>query len=123
MNIDITAALLVLRPNSSFSVIGNDYSGIKWYSDDEVPTEDEVNNKIAELQAAEPMKLLRETRNRLLAETDWTQNRDVVLLNDIDWKQYRQDLRDLPTSSSFTPKLDSHGKLDMSSVIWPLKPS
>ena len=47
MNIDITAALLVLRPNSSFSVIGNDYSGIKWYSkDSKVPTEEEVNNKI-----------------------------------------------------------------------------
>ena len=71
MNIDITAALLVLRPNSSFSVIGNDYSGIKWHSDDEVPTEEEVNNKITELKAAEPHKLLREERDKRLTACDW----------------------------------------------------
>ena len=88
-----------------------------------MPTEDEINAKIAELEAAEPARQVREIRNRLLAESDWTQSRDVVLLNDTTWKQYRQDLRDLPASASFTPKLDSNGNLDMSSVTWPLKPS
>ena len=77
----------------------------------------------AELEAAEPARQVRVIRDRLLAESDWTQNRDVVLLNDTTWKQYRQDLRDLPASASFTPKLDSNGDLDMSSVTWPLKPS
>ena len=38
---------------------------------------------------------LRFARNELLAETDWTQNRDVTLSNDADWKTYRQELRDL----------------------------
>ena len=93
------------------------------------PTEKECIDGLAAMQAAwdfenaNPATLVRKIRDRLLAESDWTQNRDVVLLNDITWKRYRQDLRDLPASASFTPKLDSNGNLDMSSVTWPLKPS
>ena len=93
------------------------------------PTEKECTDGLAAMQAAwdfenaNPATLVRKIRDRLLAESDWTQNRDVVLLNDTTWKQYRQDLRDLPASASFTPKLDSNGELDMSSVTWPLKPS
>ena len=93
------------------------------------PTEKECIDGLAAMQAAwdfenaNPATLVRKIRDRLLAESDWTQNRDVVLLNDTTWKQYRQDLRDLPASASFTPKLDSNGNLDMSSVTWPLKPS
>ena len=123
MNIDITAALLVLRPNSSFSVIGNDYSGIKWHSDDEVPTEEEVNNKITELKAAEPHKLLREERDKRLTACDWvvakhTEPRKMV---PEDWKRYRQALRDLP-SISYRPELDENGRLNMDSVAWPTPP-
>ena len=93
------------------------------------PSEKECTDGLAAMQAAwdfenaNPATLVRKIRDRLLAESDWTQNRDVVLLNDTTWKQYRQDLRDLPASASFTPKLDSDGNLDMSSVTWPLKPS
>ena len=123
-NIRITDALQALRPNSEYSVIGNVYSGINWLDKSQTkPTEDEINAKIVELETAEPARQVREIRDKLLAESDWTQNRDVVLLNDITWKRYRQDLRDLPASASFTPKLDSNGDLDMSSVTWPLKPS
>ena len=46
------------------------------------------------------MKKLREKRNILLAESDWTQSRDVTLSNDADWKTYRQALRDLPANTS-----------------------
>ena len=93
------------------------------------PTEKECTDGLAAMQAAWdfenaiPATLVRKIRDRLLAESDWTQSRDVVLLNDTTWKQYRQDLRDLPASASFTPKLNSNGDLDMSSVTWPLKPS
>ena len=38
---------------------------------------------------------VRQVRNQKLAETDWTQNRDVTLSNDADWKTYRQSLRDI----------------------------
>jgi hypothetical protein len=78
-----------------------------------------VNDKKTELVNAEPMRLLRVERNRLLAETDWMANSDVTLADN--WKTYRQQLRDLPASAS--PKLSSNGSLDMSSVTFPTKPS
>ena len=71
------------------------------------------------LQSREPMRLLRVERDRLLAETDWTALGDVTMSNNM--KTYRQQLRDLPASS--TPKLDSNGRLDMTSVTFPTKPS
>lgn len=120
----IAEAIAALKPGAEWSLNGEDYSGLTWLDETQImPTEDEINAKVAELEAAEPARQVREIRDRLLAESDWTQNRDVVLLNDTTWKQYRQDLRDLPASASFTPKLDSNGNLDMSSVTWPLKPS
>ena len=122
--IRVSDALVALRPGAEWNITGNVYDGIEWLDKNQsLPTEDEINEKIAELEVAEPARLVREIRDRLLAESDWTQSRDVVLLNDTTWKQYRQDLRDLPASASFTPKLDSNGELDMSSVTWPLKPS
>ena len=124
MKITIVEALIALKPKAQFILRGDTYAGLEWLDETQTkPTEDELNAKIAELEAAEPARQVREIRDRLLAESDWTQNRDVVLLNDTTWKQYRQDLRDLPASASFTPKLDSNGDLDMSSVTWPLKPS
>jgi hypothetical protein len=79
----------------------------------------QVSAKKTELVNAEPMRLLRVERNRLLAETDWMANSDVTLADN--WKTYRQQLRDLPAGSS--PKLSADGSLDMSSVTFPTKPS
>ena len=78
-----------------------------------------VSDKKAALEAAEPMRLLRVERDRLLAETDWMGNSDVTMASN--WKTYRQALRDLPAGAS--PKLPSDGTLEMSSVTFPTKPS
>tara|TARA_Y100001973_G_scaffold2783_1_gene4247 strand:- start:39 stop:449 length:411 start_codon:yes stop_codon:yes gene_type:complete len=77
-----------------------------------------VSAEKKKLVDAEPMRLLRVERDRLLAETDWTALGDVTQSSDM--KTYRTKLRDLPASSS--PKLGSDGRLDMSSVSWPTKP-
>ena len=119
-----TRALEVLKPNSEWAVTGDQYSRLTWLDKSQTkPTEDEVNTKIAELEAAEPFRLLRIERNKLIAETDWTQLKDIDLdiIRERNWKNYRQALRDLPAKSN--PKLDSFGDLDMSSVNWPDKPS
>ena len=55
---------------------------------------------------------VRGNRNKLLAESDWTQNRDVVLSNDAEWKTYRQALRDLPANTT-----------DWTNPPWPTKPN
>ena len=86
-------------------------------------TWEQVKTKYDELVSTEPLKLLREERNKLIAATDWTQLKDIDLdiIRERNWKNYRQALRDLPSKSK--PKLDSNGDLDMSSVSWPDKPS
>jgi len=109
----VADALIALEPNAQWTIRGaGGYSDIQWRSDDiTIPTEDAVNAKITELEAAEPMEYLREVRNAKLAETDWTQSRDVTLTNDADWATYRQALRDITDTYS-----------DLDSVVWPTKP-
>ena len=124
MKITIIEALTSLKPKAQWNLIGFDYSGLEWLDKTQTkPTEEEINAKIAELEAAEPFRLLRIERNRRLAETDWTQLKDVDLdlIRERNWKNYRQVLRNLPSVSD--PKLNSYGDLDMSSVTWPDKPS
>ena len=110
-----------LKPNTDWTWRGNEYSGLEWLDSSTKPTETELNTELTRLNNAEPMRLLRVERNRLLTASDWTQSRDLTLSNDADWKTYRQALRDLPASAS--PKLDSDGNLDMSSVTFPTEPS
>ena len=122
--ITLMDAVQALKPGAECNIRGNVYSGIEWLDKTQtIPTEEEVNAKMKELTDAEPMKLLREKRNKLIAETDWTQLKDISLdsIREKNWKEYRQALRDLPNGS--TQKLDSYGNLDMSSVTWPDKPS
>ena len=122
--ITLMQAIQALRPGAQCRISGDTYNGIMWDDKDQtLPTEEELNNKIAELEAAEPARLVREKRDRLLAESDWTQTRDNVRLNDSTWVTYRQELRDITKSASFTPKLNDDGTLDESSVTWPLKPA
>ena len=122
--ITLMDAVQALRPGAECNIRGDVYSGIEWLDKAQgIPTEEEVNVKLSELQAEEPFKLLREERNKLIAETDWTQLKDIDLdiIRERNWKNYRQALRDLPAKSN--PKLDSYGNLDMSSITWPTKPS
>ena len=113
-------AIESLAPNSDYVIFGDEYSGIEWRDTvNTKPTEEQVTAKIAEIKAAEPMKLLREERNRLLQETDWRASSDLIMPEE--WKIYRQRLRDLPEGNA--PDLDSYGELDFSSVNWPTPPS
>ena len=90
---------------------------VKWWADKPQPSDEEIQAKLAELRVAEPMRLLREERDRRIAETDWMANSDVTMTDD--WKIYRQALRDLPSSAS--PTLDEQGNL--TNVTWPTKPT
>ena len=104
-------ALLSLCPNAEWIVRGEI---IDWKDTVEVqPTEEQIQAKIAELQAAEPMRLLRIERNKLLAQSDWMAVSDRTMTQaQID---YRQALRDLPETAD--PQLDENGNL--TNVTWP----
>ena len=109
-------ALTTLKPNGVFEWIGTEYSGL---TGSDKPTESEINAEVTRLNNAEPMRLLRVERDRLLTACDWRASSDLTLSTA--WKTYRQSLRDLPASAS--PKLDADGNLDMSSVTFPTEPS
>ena len=78
----------------------------------------QVETKLTELRNAEPMRLLREERNRKLAETDWKDLPSYPGTDQEEWRTYRQSLRDLPSTAS--PELDEQGNL--TNVTWPTKP-
>jgi len=76
-----------------------------------------IQAKIAELTAAEPLRLLREQRNQLLQQSDWMAVSDRVMTQaQID---YRQALRDLPATAD--PQLDENGQL--TGITWPTPPT
>ena len=69
-----------------------------------------VSAKKDELVAAEPMRLLREERNRRLAEVDWWASSDLTMTDA--QKKYRTDLRDITKTAT-----------SLDDVTWPTKPS
>ncbi len=97
--------------------IKDTYSTLVW-KDDVIPkpTKEEIQAKIVELEVAEPMRLLRQERNRRISETDWRFRSDLSPSQE--WKDYCKALRDLPSTAS--PKLDDDGNL--TNVTWPTKP-
>ena len=99
--------------NSAFSkVTGADSEGISIVStnpSDFGVTWAQVSSKLTELNDAEPLELLREERNKILAESDWMANSDVTMSDA--WKTYRQSLRDITKD---------YKSLD--DVKWPEKP-
>jgi len=111
--------------NSMFrKVTGADSGGSAIESDktsDFGVTWKQVSDKKKALQDAEPMRLLRVERDRLLAECDWWASSDLTITTA--QKKYRQDLRDITKTAN--PKIIGNGPLtalDMSSVTWPTKP-
>ena len=124
MKYDIPAALQALKPGAEWVLRGDQHSGLEWLDKSQLqPTEKEINDKIAELDAAEGMRLLRVERDKKLAALDWEvvkaySNRVAV---DAKLKTYMQALRDLPASAS--PKTDDAGELNAASFTWPTRAS
>ena len=85
-----------------------------------IPTKTEVMNKAQELFNKEAMKRLRIQRDLLLVKTDWvvTKAAETGVAETTAWKEYRQALRDLPSSA--TPELDGP---TIKNVTWPTIPS
>ena len=80
MKYDIPSALRKLKPGAQWILRGDDYSGLEWLDSGQTqPTETEINSKIAELDRAEPMRLLRIERDARIAKTDWRAGQDLTL--------------------------------------------
>ena len=119
---NIFRAIMELAPGAEFSMTDDDYDTIIWYTPEITkPTIEEVNTKLAELTAAEPMRRLRRERDRLLVQSDWSQGNDVPVGIQSSYVTYRQQLRDLPSVS--TPVLGGTDRTGITSVTWPTPPS
>jgi hypothetical protein len=93
-------------------VTGVDENGSAIESDNSVDfgvTWDEVNVKMQDLTAAEPLKALRAERDRLIAATDWWAGSDHTMTDA--QTAYRQALRDITDSAS-----------SLDDVTWPTAP-
>lgn len=111
-------AISALSPNGDWMW---DDGNLIWCSPNVAqPTEELINSKIQELEAAEPMRLLRIERNKKLAETDWVVIRAYSQKQNVseDWAKYMQALRDLPATQE--PQLDEQGNL--TNIAWPEVP-
>lgn len=69
----------------------------------------QVQAEVTRLQAAEPLRLLRAERDRLIAETDWWASSDLTMT--AEQRTYRQALRDITNTYS-----------SLDDVVWPTKP-
>ena len=99
------------------------YENIVWDTElykGSIPTKTEVMTKAQELFDKEAMRRLRIERDNLLASTDWvvTKASETGVAETDAWKEYRQALRDLPSTS--TPELDGPS---IKNVTWPTIPS
>lgn len=104
--------------------IDHDYDMLIWRDvgpSQVIPTKEEVRLKIRELDLNLPFKHLRQYRDLKLKETDARILADYPHPNETirqAWLTYRQQLRDLPQTSS--PQLTEDGVL--TNVSWPTPP-
>ena len=128
----VSEAILALDPNCQFVlygeptsaqsfdaafrlVIGVDDNGTAILESDPKVWQDNgitwalVDRELTNLNNAEPLKLLREERNRRIAETDWWASSDLTM--SAERTAYRQDLRDITKTFS-----------SLDDVVWPDKP-
>jgi hypothetical protein len=78
------------------------------------PPKEEFEAKLQELIDAQPLKKLRTKRNTLLAQTDYVATIDyphATPEKKQEWLDYRQALRDLPTTTE-----------DPANPVWPVAP-
>jgi len=91
------------------------YESIVFPEGYEKPPKEEFEAKLQELLDGQPLKKLREERNRRIAQTDYLFTSDfphTTPEKKQEWLDYRQALRDLPTATE-----------DPENPVWPVQPS
>ena len=102
---DIISVLSKYYKGQEWTLNGDGYEGLIWYDERNTlptPTLEELTTKLQELIDAQPLVELRAERNKRLTECDYLAmsdypHRDYEMK--LKWLQYRQALRDLPSSA------------------------
>lgn len=70
-----------------------------------------ADQDVEAVEREDKLRSLREKRDSLLSESDWTQMPDIPEATRTLWQTYRQALRDLPSTTA-----------DPANPVWPTKP-
>jgi hypothetical protein len=109
---EILKALEVKYPAAGFVLVGNVYSGLRAIKDngsgsempdpDNMITEEEYNEAIAEFEVFDGWVKVRKQRNQLLKDSDYIMVSDAPITTEKkeEWTTYRQSLRDIPQTFS-----------------------
>ena len=113
---DIPLILSNFYKGQLWVLIGDTYDGLEWEETNTLPkpTLEELTTRHTEYMAAQPLKELRQERNKRLTQTDMYATLDYPHSNlavQQTWFDYRQALRDLPTATE-----------DPANPVWPVPP-
>jgi hypothetical protein len=111
---DIAFVLSEYYKGQVWTLNGDGYEGLIWHDENHTkPALEELTEKWDEHLAAQPLKELRQERNRRLAEVDWIFSSDYQIEDTLykEWLAYRRALRDLPSTTE-----------DPANPTWPEKP-
>ena len=113
--VDIGFVIATYYPGQGFYIDNNDYESLKWYEENTLPkpTLEEIEEKWNEYLTAQPLKELRQERDKRLAECDWVTLKAYSTQKVVPkaWRDYMQALRDLPANTE-----------DPVNPVWPTPP-
>lgn len=108
--IDYSLILTINYPNSQWSLNGDSYDGLSWYSDTPKPTQEELDALWPSTQESIAKKACKQQASELLYDTDWTTIADVAnpvnspyLKNQADFIVYRNQIRKLAVNPVVDP--------------------
>ena len=112
-NIDYPSVLRNILPGAEWVISGNDYDTLEMVDDTPKPSQADLDAAWPQVESDRKWAGVRGERDRLLADSDWTQVADAPLTTaqKTAWKTYRQALRDLPQTFA-TPD----------GIVWPEAP-
>ena len=108
--IDYSLIISTNYVGSSWSLNGNDYDSLEWYSDTPKPTQSELDALWSTTQDILAKKNCKSQASELLYATDWTTIPDVAdpannpyLMNQADFIAYRNQVRQLAVNPVVSP--------------------
>ena len=94
------------------------YENLHWLDTNVAkPTKEQIQAKIAELAAAEPLRQLRQQRDQKLSQSDWMAVSDRTMSPE--QIAYRQSLRDMPANN---PEVALNEAGELINITWPTEP-
>lgn len=96
-----------------------DASGMPIFPEGCSITTEEFKTRFNELEQEYSIYRLRQERNILLKDSDWSMMSDLILENKAEWITYRQALRDMPET---LPSVQTDMAGNLVDVVFPVKP-